>query len=219
MYFHAPHEPETTLKKPQHLRIIAAALIAAGIASVASTGARAETVVDTTAPGFSANPRLDFRIIIPGFLRFRVGTAGATVDQITFDMTATPQNVGSGVSQPGAGGDVGGGAVNVLLQANNGPVTITPTNNGTSGLGTGTASDGYINYAQISTAVTVDTDLTAPTLSNAGGTPSTPTVNAGKVTNRTAVWTYGYLNTTIPSSGTYGTVTNGGQVTYTATTP
>ena len=208
------------MKKPQQLRIIAAAVIAAGIASVASTGARADVVTDVAAP-FSAAARLDFRIIIPGFLRFRVGTnAINSIDMITFDMTSTPADVGNSVAQAGTGGDVGGGAATVLIQANNGQVTITESNSSvTLGLGTGTASDGYISYAQITTAVSGDAQLTAPTLSNAGGGTSTPTLSAGKVTNRTAVWTYGYANTTIPSAGTYGTLTNGGRVTYTASTP
>ena len=209
------------MKKPQQLRIIAAAVIAAGIASVASTGARAEAITDVAAP-FSAAARLDFRIIIPGFLRFRVGTNSGTIDMITFDMTASPGNVGNSVSQSGTGGDAGAGSgANVLVQANNGQVTITETNSSAGlGLGTGTAGDGYISYAEITTAVSGDALFTAPTLSNAGGGTSTPTLNAGKVTNRTAVWTYGYANTTFPSAGTYGGVnTNGGRVTYTATTP
>jgi len=220
MYFHAPHEPETTLKKPQHLRIIAAALIAAGIASVASTGARAEApAVDISAP-FSVAARLDFQIIIPGFLRFRVGTNSSTIDMITFSPSAA--DVGNSVPQAGTGGDAGGGSgANVVVQANNGQVTITESNNSVSaGLGTGTASDGFISYAQITTTPSVDVLLTAPTLSNGGGGTSTPTLNAGKVTNRTAVWTYGYANATIPSAGTYGGVNiNGGRVTYTASTP
>jgi len=176
--------------------------------------------VDIAAP-FSAAARLDFRIVIPGFLRFRVGTDSGTIDLITFDMTAAPGNVGNSAVQTGTGGDATGGAVNVLLQANNGQVTITPTNNsGNLGLGTGTASDGYISYAEISTIVSGDANLTAPTLSNTGGTATTPLLNAGKVTNRTAVWTYRYANSTFPSAGSYGGVgINGGRVTYTATTP
>jgi len=221
MHLHAPPELETVMKKPQHLRTIAAALVAAGIASAISTGARAEApAVDTTAP-FSVAARLDFRIIIPGFLRFRVGTNIInTVDMITFSPLAA--DVGNSVSQAGTGGDAGGGSgANVFVQANNGQVTITETNNSLGlGLGTGTASDGYISYAQITTAVSVDAAFLAPALSNAGGGTSTPTLNAGKVTNRTAVWTYGYANTTFPSAGTYGGVgINGGRVTYTATTP
>ena len=207
------------MKVPHKLKFLAVALSAAGIAAMTSTGAHAEAVTDTAAP-FSAAARLDFRIIIPGFLRFRVGTNSATIDMITFDMTASPANVGNSVSQTGTGGDAGGSGANVLVQANNGQVTITETNSSVGlGLGTGTASDGYISYTQISTTVSGDALLTAPTLSNAGSGTSTPTLNFGKVTNRTAVWTFGYANTTIPSAGTYGTNTNGGRVTYTATTP
>jgi hypothetical protein len=63
--------------------------------------------------------------------------------------------------------------------------------------------------------------LPAPVLTNAGGTPVQPTLNAGLVTDRTAVWTFSYLNQTVPSAGTYGgaTAARGGRVTYTATMP
>jgi hypothetical protein len=44
-------------------------------------------------------------------------------------------------------------------------------------------------------------------------------LNSSNVTNRTAVWTYSYLNTTVPSAGTYGTSAKGGRVTYTASMP
>lgn len=178
--------------------------------------AHAEQVIDTTAP-FSAPANLDFRVVIPGFLRFRVGSVGATIDQITF--TPLAADVGNSVAVAGTGGDAAGTGANVLVQANNGQVTITATNNsGGNGLGTGTATDGFINYSEISTTTTL-AQLPAPALSNAGGTTSLPTLNAGKVTNRTGVWNYSYLNTTTPSAGTYGTSAQGGRVTYTATTP
>ena len=36
-------------------------------------------------PGNAATARLDFQVLIPRFLLFRVGTAGSTVDLVTFD--------------------------------------------------------------------------------------------------------------------------------------
>ena len=62
-------------------------------------------------------------------------------------------------------------------------------------------------------------NLNAPTLSTAGGTAVNPVLNAGNVTIRSAVWTYAYANTTVPSAGTYGTSGRGGRVTYTASIP
>jgi hypothetical protein len=194
-------------------------LAAAGIAAVLAPAVlRAETAFDTTSP-YSAAVNLDFRIIIPGFLRLRVGTAGATVDQITFTVPAV--NVGDSTPIAGTGGDAGAGsAANVSVQGNNGQVTITETNNsGTNGLGNGTPADGYINYNQISTTSSAPASLPAPTLSNAGGNTALPALTGTKITNQTAVWTFSYLNTTVPAAGTYGTSANGGRVTYTATMP
>lgn len=180
--------------------------------------ATAEQVTDTTAP-YSAAARLDFRVIIPAFLYFRVGTADATVNQLTFDMSGSPGSVGNATAVAGTGGDAAGTGVNVVVRGNNGQITITETNNSAgNGLGTGVVGDGYISYAEIATSATV-AQLPAPTLSNAGGGTALPTLNAGKVTNRTGVWNYSYLNTTTPAAGTYGTSANGGRVTYTATMP
>ena len=181
--------------------------------------AAAESAAVSGAGALSTTPavRLDFAIVIPRFLQFRVGSAGATIDLITFTVPAA--NVGDSSVIAGAGGDLGAGQVTVILRANSGQVTITPTNSSV-GLGLGNGVPGQtISYADISTASSAAATLAAPTLSNAGGTATTPTLNAGNVTNRNATWTYTYLNTTTPNSGTYGTSANGGRVTYTASTP
>jgi hypothetical protein len=189
------------------------------LAAFAAPGdARAEVVTDNTAP-FNANARLNFRVVYPAFLRFRVGTAGATVNLL--DFTVPGGQVGSGTPIAATGGDAGPSSVNVSVAGNNGQVTITPTNSsGGQGIGTGTAAHGRINYNQIGTTTSV-AQLPAPVLTNAGGAPVTPTLNSGLVTDRTAVWTFSYLNQTVPSAGTYGgaTASRGGRVTYTATMP
>lgn len=178
-----------------------------------------QPATDTTAP-FAVNARLNFRLVYPRFLRFRVGTAGGTINLMNFAVPAA--GVGLGAPVAPTGGDAGGGAaLNVEVVGNNGQVTITATNSsGGLGIGTATAADGRINYNQIST-VSSSGQLPAPVLTNAGGTTALPTLNSTLVTQRTAVWTYSYLNQTIPSAGTYGgtTVARGGQVTYTATMP
>ena len=192
---------------------------AAVVLATASTGVMADSTTDTAAP-WSAAVNHDFRIVIPGFLFFRVGTdAAGTVNQITF--TATTANVGNGFSIAGTGGEAAGGSgANVVVRANVGQVTITESNNsGGNGLGTGDATDGYISYAEISTNSS-DANLPAPTLSNGGGNTSTPVLSSFKTTNRTAVWTYAYSNNTVPSAGNYGAGGGtGGRVTYTATAP
>lgn len=191
-------------------------LVAAGfVGALAPAIVQAEQNSDNSAP-YSASASLDFRVIIPGFLRLRVGTVGATIDQITFTVPAA--NVGDLTPISGTGGDAGGGtAANVHVAGNNGQITITETNNsGANGLGNGGGQ--FISYAEITTNTSLP-QLPAPTLSNAGGNTSLPTINGGQVTNRTGVWTYAYANTTVPSAGTYGGQANGGRVTYTATMP
>lgn len=197
-----------------------AAVVVASIAAFSGT-AKAESVIDTTA-AFSAAARHDFIVVIPAFLFFGVGAgattpmvANATIGSITFTVPAA--NVGNSTPVAGTGGDAAASAANVRLIGNNGQVTITATNDGGgNGLGTGTAADGYIPLTQITTTAS-NAALPAPTLNNAGGTTSLPTVT-GKVTNLSGTWTYSYLNTVTPAAGTYGGLGRG-RVTYTATMP
>jgi len=180
---------------------------------------QATEVTDAAAP-FSAAGTLRVSVTINGFLRLRVGTNSATINLIQFSPLAA--NLGNAAPVAGTGGDAGGGtAVNVLVQGNRNQITITPTNSsGGLGIGTGVAADGRINYNQIQTVSSDPTNLPAPTLSNAGGTGVLPVLSAPGITNRSAVWSFAYLNQTIPSSGTYGGINlNGSRVTYTATMP
>ena len=187
-------------------------------AALAAPRAHAGSSTDG-AGALDLNQALNFTVVYPRFLRFRVGSAGSgVVDRITFSPTVA--NLGNATALTGAGGDAGGSTANVEVVGNNGQVTITPTNNsGGLGLGTGSAADGFISYAQIET-LTSNGSLPAPVLSNAGGTASQPALNSAMVTARTAQWTYRYLNATVPSAGTYGAGGGtGGRVTYTATMP
>jgi hypothetical protein len=202
--------------KSMKMRLMAGAMMAAG--AIAASPVWAESGLDTTAP-YSVAARHNFTVVIPAFLSFRVGTAGATIDTITFSPTVAQLLAATPVAGTGGTGGGGGSTTDVVLLSNAGQVTITATNNsGGLGLSTGTAADGYINFNEI-TATSGNAALTPPALSNAGGTTSTPTLNGGsKVTNQSATWTYAYTNSTIPSAGTYGGATSG-QVTYTATAP
>jgi len=143
---------------------------------------------------------------------------GATIDQITFTVPAA--NVGNATPVAGTGGDAGGGsAANVSVLGNGGQITITESNNGTgTGLQHATLAD-TISYSQITTTSSDTTNLQRPVLSDAGGNTSQPVLNAGNVTNRSAVWTYAYANSNVVSAGTYGTSAKGGRVTYTASMP
>lgn len=188
------------------------------VASLVSTNLLAESDTTIGSGSISAAANLDFRIIIPSFLYFRVGTAGATIDQVTFDLSSGSPVVGDGTDVAGTGGDLGAGAVTARVRSNAGQITITESNNsGGSGLSDGGTNT--ISYAEILSSSSDATDLDAPTLSDAGGGTSTPTLNGGNITNRLATWTYTYDNAGVYEAGTYGTSANGGRVTYTAANP
>ncbi len=202
-------------------RLVRRRVVSIGLAilsALSSQSSIATEVTDAAAP-FSANGTLRVAVTINGFLRFRVGTTGGTINLLTFSPLAA--NVGNNTPLAGAGGDAGASTVNVQVQGNRSQITITPTNSsGGLGIGTGVVSDGRISYSQISTASSDAVNLPAPVLSNAGGSAALPVQNSVGVTNRTGTWAYSYLNQTIPSAGTYGGVNvNGSRVTYTAAMP
>lgn len=200
-------------------RIILLGLVMA-IALCYVTSVRAESNFATGAAaqsaGAGASVNLDFQIIIPQFIFFRVGSAAA-IDQITFNPTATDVAT-PGAITAGTGGDLLGGRVTLRLVSNAGNIRITENNNSV-GAGLGNGSGSFISYAQISTA-TNDPTLPAPTLSDAGGNTSFPTA-VGNITNIQTDWLYTYNNPAIPpEAGTYGAGGGtGGRVTYTAAIP
>lgn len=185
------------------------------VACTVSAPAVAGSGADTSNP-YSVGRQLRFQIDYPSFLRFRIGSAAA-VDLLDFD--APVGSLGTGVPVSASGGDAGPSSVTVLVVANTGVVTIGATNNsGGLGLGTGTPTDGYISYGQITTTSS-SPQVPSPALANSGVTSAVVAVTSGTITSRAAVWTFAYANTTIPTSGVYGTSANGGRVTYTASTP
>jgi hypothetical protein len=189
------------------------AVAVAMVGTVSSGSAMAASGLDTGSP-FSVGNALDLRIVIPAFLYFRVGTDNATTNMITFSPTVA--QLGDANPVAGTGGDASAGSgANVTARGNNGQITIATTVTGAgSGMDNGTPADGYISFAEVGTTSSDAANFPAPALANAGIANVNVALNAGKVTNRTAVWTYAYLNNTIPSAGTYN-----GTVTYTATMP
>jgi hypothetical protein len=148
-------------------------------------------------------------------LVFRVGSAGATIDQITFSVPTG--SAGDGTDVAGTGGNLGAGAVTAFVASNAGQVTITENNNsGGNGLSDGAGN--FISYAEV-LETSSDANMPTPDLSDAGGNFSTPVLSAGSVTNRSATWTFAFDNIQVYTAGTYGTSANGGRVTYTASTP
>jgi len=174
----------------------------------------AESTTATSAGTVTTDARVDFRIIIPGVLRFRVGAAGGGIDLIDFAPTAANLGTGTDIVATAGSGDQGNGDVTVEVLSNSGQITITHDSNGAV-LADGTGNT--IPYTEILTASSDVANLDAPVLGTASST--TPTLT-GNLTDESATWTYTYDNTLAYNSGIYGGVnTNGGRVTYTASSP
>ncbi len=198
------------MKKSVALRAFAlSGMVAASLAAI--TPAHADSKFTTGAGAISAAPQLDFRVIIPKFIRFSVGTAVVgTVDLVEFDVPAANVGDGSVIAR------TNGGAVAVSLLSNGGDVTLTGTTTGALTDGTGN-----ISFAEILSSSS-NALLGAPMLvSGAASAPVTIIPNIGsKVVNHTANWTFAYSNTNVVGAGTYGGIpVNNGRVTYTASMP
>ncbi len=162
---------------------------------------------DLTVGAGPAAARLNFQVIIPRVLFLAVGTGNATladnaaIDTLSFDYTTTPADVGTGTDSAAQG-------VTVRVLGNNGQIAIGAVGSGTGLVSSLDAAD-IIPWSEILATSTLPA-FAAPAV---GGSAS-PTLNGGKVTNRTATWNFAYSNTDIAAPGTYT-----GQVTYTATMP
>jgi hypothetical protein len=177
---------------------VAAAIAAVFVAAPAS----AESTTDSNATGgYTTTARLDFRVVIPQFISFRVGSAGATVDRVEFDMTSTAGNVGNGADV--ARTNAGGAAIPVELRSNGGNATVAAA--GTTALSNGTTTIAW-------TEIDGTSDNALFGVPTVGG--SVPVAATGGVINQTANWTFTYDNTNVIGAGTYN-----GQVTYTASNP
>ena len=179
----------------------------ASLGLVAMTPDFAETQFSTGAGPNTANARLNFQVNIPRFLSFRVGPAGAGIEQVVFDVAAA--NVGDG----NAVNRTGGLAVDVALRGNGGAINLTANTTGTSL--TDLSSGETIPFTQITTTTATGT-ITAPALvENGVSAPVAVAPNVGaRGTDRTATWSYVYENDTVVGAGQYN-----GQVQYTATMP
>lgn len=149
--------------------------------------------------GTTAQANLDFRIIIPSFIYFQIGSAGS-VDRVDFDLNVGPVQPGSGgpISATGGVGDGVDGALTVNLATNATSVSIAASGgNLTSGANT-------LPFTDI-TAVDTGT-IPVPDF----GATITPFAPGGF--SLTDTWTYTYDNATVYNAGTYD-----GRATYTIT--
>jgi hypothetical protein len=189
---------------------------AVGAAFALPTASMAESTGVTGAGTISTTARQDFQVVIPRFLQFRVGATAGTISLVNCDMSALAGVLGNGTSQACAGGDAGAGVSNVSVVSNAGQITLSATT-----IGQLQSGANNMPYSEITTT-TSSANVPAPTLPSLGGTSATVNVamNAAPVTNRQATWTYGFANTSVYASGTYGGVNaQNGRATYTASSP
>jgi hypothetical protein len=203
--------------------LILKAAVALAIAAPLVANAESQFTTGAGTP-ITATAHLDFQIIIPKVLFLQVGTGtanatNATINQIAFTVPAVNVGDGSVIAASLASGDIGNGTVTARVIGNNGTITFTSTTLGALGNGSGDT----ISYAQIGTAVAVNTSVVAlahPALVDGATSTVTLTPAVGKVMNRDAKWTYTYLNSAVVAPGTYGGVNaNNSRVTYTASMP
>ncbi|MCU0926463.1 MAG: hypothetical protein MUF44_10615 [Hydrogenophaga sp.] len=162
---------------------------------------------DLTVGAGPAAARLNFQVIVPRVLYLAVGTGNATLaDDTTVDLLS--YDYSGNVAALGNGTDSAAQAVNVRVLGNNGQIQIAAAGSGT-GLVNSLIPAEVIPWTEILATSSAAT-FAVPAV---GGTAN-PTLSAGRVTNRTAVWNFAYSNSVIPAPGTYT-----GQVTYTATMP
>jgi len=178
--------------------LLAATALATTLAAPTTT--LADSQLSTGGAGTTAEANLDFRIIIPNFVFFQIGTL-ASVDRIDFDLTAAPIQPGAGaaVSATGGVGDGVDGAVTVNLITNASSISI-----GASGGDLTNAATDTIPFADITAA-----DGGTIPVPDFGATVS-PFAPGGF--SLTDTWSYTYDNSSVYNAGTYD-----GRAVYTIT--
>lgn len=199
------------MKVSSKILIGTAAAVLASLALIPT--AHAEETTATGAGPLNTTARLNFQVIIPRFVRLRVGAPAGAINCINFSPAAANVGDSSVVAASSVagctGGDLATNQVTARVQGNAGNVTLT-----FSAPAAGLASGGNtINFNQIGVA---GAGITHPaTLANGpANAVTTLTAAANGVVNVTGSWTYSYLNATIPAAGTYT-----GQIVYAAATP
>ncbi len=183
-----------------------AALVGVGLAAPRATLAESSFCVTA---GCSTAARVDFEVIIPRFVRLRIGSNLGTIDNVSFQPTGAVVGDSTAVSAT-SGGDISPGVLTASVLSNGGNVTLVTTlTDSASGLNDGAGN--FIAWDEIDTAD--GGTMTAPTLQNGGVTDVVYTATLN-IVNLTDTWTYTYANTTVPVDGTYT-----GRATYTAGIP
>jgi hypothetical protein len=173
----------------------------ASLGLIAMTPAVAESDFQTGGGALSANADLNFQVVIPRFISFRVGTAGAgNVDTVEFSVLAADVGNTNNVAR------TNGGVVPVQLLSNVGNVSLSAVGSGAGLVGPGDT----IPWSQIIGTSSDAANFPVPAI---GAAATTLTATNGVIA-RSADWTFVYGNDDTIAGGTYT-----GTVTYTAANP
>jgi len=150
--------------------------------------------------GTTAQANLDFRIVIPSFVYFQIGSAGS-VDRVDYDLSVGPVQPGSGgpITATGGTGDGADGALSITLATNAASVSIGASGGNLTGSGANTIPFADITAADTGTIPVPDFGATISPFAPGGF-------------SLTDTWTYTYDNTTVYQADTYN-----GTATYTIT--
>jgi hypothetical protein len=190
-------ELEMKLTKPL-VSALASAMIILPSLSVA------DSQLSIGATGTTAQANLDFRIVIPNFIYFQIGSAGS-IDRVDYDLGAAPAvepGTGGPIAATGGTGDGVDGALTVTLTTNAASVDITATGGDLTG-----ALGGVLPFADITAS---DTGTIA--VPNFGSTGAAFAPTGSPTFTMTDTWSYTYDNTTVYDADTYD-----GRATYTVT--
>lgn len=180
--------------------MIAMAVVVMGGAFIGSSIAHAES---DTGVGGSAQANLDFQVNVPTVIMLRIGSAGNTIDTVSFSVTDIPEN------QPTINGDVQPAIQVGAIVANNATVTLT-ADSSTAMVGGATGDN--MPFSVIST--TGSNDFNGINGLAFNGTNNQQIWQATGRGNRTGQLTYTYANTYTYTPDAYT-----GQVTYTLSSP
>jgi hypothetical protein len=198
-------------------KILAKVALAAALVAPVMVQAESNLISSTPQAGAttgtgSASARVNFSVVISRVLFLGVGTMSTSpranntaIDTVTFAYS-NPANIGTGAAPD----TTTNGTLAVALFGNNGQVTLSVTTGAVNLVGAIAGNTDVVPFTSIGVSSDAAT-LPAPTF---GGAAVQPTLNAGRITNRTANWTYTYANTAALRPDSYT-----GQATYTAAMP
>lgn len=153
--------------------------------------------------GATATANLDFRIDIPQFVYFQVGTSTpGTVDRVDWTIAGEPGQSGAPIAATGGTGDGIDGILSITLITNANQVTLASSTLG----GNLTGPGGSIPFTDINVAD--GGTITAPAFDN------NTVIATGGPYSETDNWTFTYNDDTVYNPGQYD-----GTSVYTAATP